>query len=64
MSKEQLINLELNPDELRYLVSCGTALLQNIPEKSLSTYCHFDKQQIVAFTSRIRKVMDKNELDR
>ena len=55
--------IEITPEELRYIISCGAALAQNVPEKSLPTYCGFDKQQIVAFSSRMRIELDQAGLD-
>jgi hypothetical protein len=62
-SAPQALNIQLSPDELRYLVACGAALLQNIPQGSLVTYTSFSKDQIVQFSNRIRKVMDANGID-
>jgi hypothetical protein len=58
-----MISIEINHDELRYLISCGPALLQNIPEKSLSTYCHFTKDQIIELMIRFREIADNNGVD-
>jgi hypothetical protein len=63
MSTQPLITVQMSADELRYLVACGPALLQNIPAKSLPTYCHFDKNQIIQFSKRIRELMDQHGLD-
>jgi hypothetical protein len=57
------LDIQLTPDELRYLVACGVALLQNIPEESLPTYSRFSKEQILDFSSRIRRVLDDHGLD-
>ncbi|HEY9133660.1 MAG TPA: hypothetical protein VIM98_18055 [Dyella sp.] len=54
----ETIDIQLTPDELRYLISCGAALVQNLPEASLPTYCHFNKAQIVAFSGRMRARLD------
>lgn len=62
MSKA-MISIEINDDELRYLISCGAALLQNIPEKSLPTYCHFTKDQIIELMIRFREIADSNGVD-
>jgi hypothetical protein len=63
MPSPEALEIQLTPDELRYLLSCGTALLQHIPESSLPTYCHFSKPQIAEFSSRIRRIMDEHGLD-
>lgn len=57
------IAVELTPDELRYLVQCGPALAQHIPEKSLPTYCGFTKAQIIEFSHRMRDLIEANGLD-
>jgi hypothetical protein len=57
------MQIEVTPDELRYLIACGAALAQNIPERSLPTYCGFDKQQIVDFSARMRRELDGAGLD-
>lgn len=58
-----MLKIEISDDELRYLISCGAALLQNIPEKSLPTYCHFTKDQIIDLTIKFRKIADDNGVD-
>ena len=62
MTTPETLEIRLTPDELRYLVACGAALLQNVPANSLPAYTHFSKQQIIEFSSRIRRVMDENGL--
>ncbi|SEQ47820.1 hypothetical protein [Sphingobium sp. YR768] len=57
------MQIEITPDELRYLIKCGAALAQNIPEKSLITYCGFDKQQIIDFSEKMRRELDTSGLD-
>ncbi len=63
MSEEILINVDLTVEEIRYLVSCGIALAQNIPTKSLPTYCTFNIDQIIEFSKKMRSVMDEHGLD-
>ncbi|QIG92722.1 MULTISPECIES: hypothetical protein [unclassified Bradyrhizobium] len=57
------MQIKVTPEELRYIIRCGAALAQNVPEKSLPTYCGFDKQQIVDFSGRMRSELDKAGLD-
>ena len=57
------INIPLTPDELRYLISCGPALLVNIPQDALPTYCRFDKAQIIEFSMRMRARLDEAGYD-
>lgn len=57
------IELIVNENEFRYLISCGFALLQNIPENSLATYCHFNKEEIVEFTIRMRDLAAKHNIE-
>jgi len=63
VTSPETLEIRLTPDELRYLVACGVALLQNIPEDSLPTYSPLSKEQILEFSSRIRGIMDENGLD-
>jgi hypothetical protein len=60
---ETQYEIALSAKELRYLVSCGAALLQHIPEKSLATYTNLTKQEIIDFCEKVRDFMDKNNLD-
>lgn len=59
---EKKISVELTETELRYLVSCGFALLQHIPANSLSTYSNMSKNEITEFSKKIRCIMDDNKL--
>lgn len=63
MSGKDLLAVDLTGEEVRYLVSCGIALVQNVPEHMLVVYCGFTKQQIVDFSSRMRGELDKAGLD-
>ncbi|WP_199101123.1 hypothetical protein [Dyella sp. ASV21] len=54
----EAIDVRLSPDELRYVIACGAALAQNVPESSLPTYCHFNKAQIIEFSVRMRAQLD------
>jgi len=60
---ETQYEIALSAKELRYLVSCGAALLQHVPEKSLATYTNITKQEIIDFCEKVRDFMDKNNLD-
>ncbi len=57
------ICLEVTHRELRYLISCGLALVQNVPENSLPTYCGLSKDEILEFSLRLRKVADEFGVD-
>jgi len=52
------INLKITPRELRYFISCGSALILNVPGKSLPTYCGLDKDEIIEVSKRLRKIAD------
>lgn len=56
------INLKVTDEELAYLIACGAALLQNIPENSLPTYCQFDKKQIIEFTMKLARIAEIHNL--
>lgn len=57
------IDVQLSPDELRYVIACGVALLLNVPEASLPTYSHFNKAQIIEFSARMRARLDEAGYD-
>ena len=60
---DQLIRIELTPAEMRYIIRCGAALAQNVPEHSLPTYCGFNKGEINQFSQRMRDRLDDAGLD-
>jgi hypothetical protein len=62
MSKNE-IELTVTAEELRYLISCGIALVQNVPQESLSTYCGFTKDEIIAISTKLKKVADDHGID-
>lgn len=62
-SMSDAIDVRLTADELRFVISCGSALLQNIPEGSLPTYTHFSKAQIIEFSGRMRARLDEAGYD-
>ena len=57
------IDVRLSAEELRYVISCGAALLLNIPEGSLPTYTRFSKAQIIEFSTRMRAQLDEAGYD-
>jgi hypothetical protein len=57
------IDIRLTSDELRFVISCGSALLLNIPEGSLPTYTHFSKAEIIDFSLRMREQLDQAGYD-
>ncbi len=57
------IHLAFTPKELRYFISCGLALVQNVPEDSLPTYCGLSKDEIMELSLRLREVADKLGVD-
>jgi hypothetical protein len=57
------MQIEITAEELRYIIRCGAALAQNVPNTSLPTYCGFDKDQIVEFSGRMRDELEKEGLD-
>lgn len=57
------IHLEITHRELRYFISCGLALVQNVPEDSLQTYCGLSKDEILEVSLRLREVADKLGVD-
>lgn len=57
------IHIDVTDGELRYLIACGAALLQNIPDESLPTYCHFTREQIVGLMMKLREIADANGVD-
>lgn len=57
------IHLEVTHRELRYFISCGLALVQNVPEGSLPTYCGLNKEEILKVSLRLREVADQLGVD-
>jgi hypothetical protein len=53
------IDLKVTPKELRYFISCGLALIQNVPENSLSTYFGLNKGDIIDVSMRLRAFADE-----
>lgn len=54
-----MIDLKITENELRYFISCGIALIQNVPEDSLVTYCGMNKGEIIEISMRLRKLADE-----
>ncbi|WP_156629445.1 hypothetical protein [Methylobacterium sp. Leaf85] len=57
------MQIEVTAEELRYIIRCGAALAQLLPNTSLPTYCGFDRDQIVEFSARMRNDLEKEGLD-
>lgn len=63
VKESDFIDLKVTPRELRYFVSCGLALIQNIPDESLSTYCGLSKDEIIEVSLRLREAAEKLGID-
>ena len=63
MSEISDVQVTLTADELRYVIACGAALLQNVPESALPTYCKFTKKEIIDFSTKTRGELDRLGLD-
>ncbi len=57
------IDLKVTPRELKYFVSCGLALVQNVPSDSLSTYCGLGRDEIVELSLRLREIAEELGVD-
>jgi hypothetical protein len=57
------IHLEVTHRELRYFISCSLALVQNVPEDSLPTYCGLSKDEIMEVSLRLRGIADQLGVD-
>ncbi|MCY1460838.1 hypothetical protein D9M71_784300 [compost metagenome] len=57
------IHLEITCKELKYFISCGLALVQNVPENSLPTYCGLSKNEILEVSLRLREIADQRGID-
>ena len=57
------IHLQVTHRELRYFISCGLALVQNVPEDSLPTYCGLRKDEILEVSLRLREIADQLGVD-
>jgi hypothetical protein len=63
MNDEKMINIALSEKELRYIIACGIALMQNVPEGSVATYCGFSHEQIVEFSRKMKNVADDSGIE-
>ena len=59
----KLVRIDVTKKELRYFISCGFALVQNVPEESLPTYCGLNKDEVVAISLRLRQLADQLNID-
>ncbi|WP_371181130.1 hypothetical protein [Xanthomonas sacchari] len=57
------INVVITKRELRYFISCGVALIQNVPEDSLPTYCGLSKDEIIDISMRLREFADRKGME-
>ncbi|WP_325918242.1 hypothetical protein [Pseudomonas frederiksbergensis] len=57
------VDLKVSLRELRYFISCGMALIQNVPNDSLPTYCGLNKDEIVEVSLRLREVAEREGMD-
>lgn len=55
--------MKITPRELRCFISCGLALIQNIPDGSLSAYFGLSEDQIIEVSLRLREAADKLGVD-
>lgn len=58
-----MTSIEITDDELRFFMDCSSALLYLIPDKSLPTYSHFTREQIVELMIRFRAIADANGVE-
>ncbi|GLQ30256.1 hypothetical protein [Litoribrevibacter albus] len=59
---EKRIQITLSERELIYLIQSGSALITNISENALTTYCGFNKEEILEFSSKMREIADKESV--
>ncbi|MNR25120.1 hypothetical protein D3C85_1422500 [compost metagenome] len=59
----EFIHLEVTHREFRYFISCGLALVQNVPEDSLPTYCGLTKDEVLEISIRLREIADRLGVD-
>ena len=57
-----MIRIDVTDDELRYLIACGVALLQNLAKEPLSNYCRFSREQIIDLIIKLREIADANDI--
>ncbi|MBB5943402.1 hypothetical protein [Xanthomonas sp. 3307] len=57
------INVKVTEKELRYFIACGIALIQNVPEDSLPTYCGFNKDEIIGVSMKLREFADREGIE-
>jgi hypothetical protein len=63
MTDEKLVTIRLSEKELRYVIACGIALMQNVPKEALSTYCGLSHEEIVEFSRKMKRVADESGVD-
>ncbi|MRH00577.1 hypothetical protein GIY21_09780 [Xanthomonas sontii] len=56
-------NILVTERELRYFISCGIALIQNVPEDSLPNYCGLSKNEIIDVSMRLREFADRKGIE-
>lgn len=59
---ERRIEISLTEEELIFLIQSGSALVSNISEGALPTYCGFNKEEILEFSRRLKKIADKENI--
>ena len=62
-TEDKIYKISITAKELRYFISCGSALLQNIPKGSLPTYCDLNKEEIIEISDKLRDFADENGID-
>lgn len=63
MPEERAVEVKLTAAELRYVIACGMALVQNVPAASLPTYCGLTKEEIIEFSRRLRELADASHVE-
>ena len=58
MEEDEMILVELSLDELKYVIRCGGALVVNVSEAALPTYCGFTSDEIYSFSKKMRDILD------
>ena len=63
MHEEKEVNIKLKEREIRYLIRCGVALLQNVSRESVASYCGFTAAEIVEITKKLKLLADENGIE-
>ena len=60
---EKKVEDEFTEDDLVFIYTSCFALLQNISEQALPTYCGYTKQEVIEFIDRCKIILQENNIE-